>query len=357
MKLTNCLLLFISVLSFSCTNKHHQDTKSDEFENFKIKKNVTFKMEDCFFGSTVEIAVVDTFLIRSDLRDTAVIHVYGLKSKQKITSFLKRGAEENECLSFSDITPTDDNGIFWGYDITLRKLFKIDLFKAIANPKYVPEEIIHLERTLIGTKGAVWAGSDKFIASSYFLRDSRLFMFDKKSKKIGRIGNLPNLIKTKYEENLKEFLSVGAMTYPIIFKYNRMQKTAFVAYFSTPRIEIYNKDTLTKVINGPDLFLPDYDFRRDGDAIAPFTTNSTKFAFVNMSVTKNYVILLYSGQSEQQTCASKIYIFDWKGNPIADLNAAETYCKITALEKEKGLELFSIDRSTKKLTSTYINLP
>lgn len=362
MKLSTILtmLIMLSAILQSCIEKRPGEGADDKVKfitqaSFPKQRELQFVETNTQLGAVLDLAVIDTFLVKSDLRDSIIIHIYGLQSKKLIKKLLLRGVEKNECLSVSSILPTTKKDEFWCADITLRKLIKINISQALKNEEYIPEKEIVLKNSIKGIKSVSWICDTLFVATTYAEPVKRLIYFNDQSEIVNKSGELPIYDSANWPtENANSAFFIRAMAYSANVKHNPERNRSVVACTTTDRIDFFNGTQPLLSIQGPDRFNPHFVFRNEGKSYTPVPDKNTKFAYMGMSASKNAIYCLYSGENEMMTCGTKILEYDWYGKPKALYTIKENYCTIAIEEGDEKRKIWSVNPSNGKLI--YANL-
>ncbi|MGC4128856.1 MAG: hypothetical protein QM564_04695 [Bergeyella sp.] len=121
-------------------------------------------------GIFTEIAVVDSLLVCGNLRSEKLLNIYSLKSKKLLKEIIQRGTAKNEGLSSASLYIQNNNIPFiYTYDITLGKLFKINL----KNTEI--EKEIHLTGDLKNLIFPSIINDSILLATTYASDDNRYF--------------------------------------------------------------------------------------------------------------------------------------------------------------------------------------
>jgi len=356
-----CAVNMLCNACFHAGQVHHEDgidyTIIDH-SSFKESSTMSFKRTGLKLGMVQNIAIVDTFLICSDLMDAKVIHIYGMNSFYPLAEIVARGKGEGECLGVANIIVTNDKRFFWIYDITLSKLLKIDIFKAVSTKGYVPKEVYRLSSDVKGAKSPCMINDTLFAACSYHLRKPRYFYFSTTSKIIKYVGNLPVSPEDWPKENTAGFFGLKALAFSANLMKRPGGNALAVAYNKSDRIEIYKDDKINAVIEGPGPKDPIYSFKDEGNNISsPVESLNTVFTNLQVYASNDYIYSLYSGKDHFKTCGGAIRIFDWNGKPVRLINLDKDYCTITVKEMHKKATVYTVDPSTSELLYSEMPLP
>jgi hypothetical protein len=354
MKRLNLILVLLFLIS-GCTNTLPSEEENAlgekiravSYDSFLERKEIKFQSTGLNIKGKIEgLAVVDTFLIGTDLRANPILHVIGASSKRYLGQVIFRGKGPGECLSVANVLNTDIKGIFWAYDISLGKLLKVDIHKALESSRYLPEKEFLLTGMARGAKSPVWISDSLFAACSYAMEDSRYFSFNTASDVQKKFGQLPPPLKNWPEQNPKAKLGLSAMAYSANMKKNPENDQVVVAYNTSDRLEIYEEGELKRIISGPEGFAPVYSFKDEGGGfLNPEYIPETQFSHMEIHVSSKYIFSLYSGEKNFQTCGKRIAVFDWDGNPVKLITLESEICSMAVMEKGDELIIYAIDEA------------
>lgn len=360
-KFTTLLNFLLLCLSFNCCKQNKTEIIEFELERnseittfFKINekqlKHITLKSEN-IQGLFTEIAIKDSFLICGNLRSQKLVNLYSLKSKKRLNQILIRGTESNQGLSVAGLSKESiSSPNIWVYDITLKKLINVDIFKAIKDTNYIAEYEFNLTDKLKNVIAPQILNDGSFLATTYTLDDNRYFYSDFK-KITKKIGKLPKVENGKKMENMPNaFFPNAASIFKAIAIKNPIQNTVAVFYNKTDRVEFYTNDKLSKIVNCVESFGPKMEVTKLERGYALQDNEKTRYAYLSITYTKDYIYCLYSGSKNNEACSNKILVFNWNGNFINELVLDKKVCKIAI--DDKGKILYCYAEEDNKIYST-----
>ncbi|MDO5616332.1 MAG: BF3164 family lipoprotein [Cruoricaptor ignavus] len=305
-------------------------------------------------GFFTDIEVIDSLLICGNFKSSQLVDIYSLEKEELIGSFINRGILKGEGLSVADIKKDiHSNSLVWIYDITLGKLLKINLSKLNQkNIEPIDQEIV-LSENLKNVISPEILNDSSFIATSYTLDDNRYFYF-KEGSIIKKNGNLP-LIKNEKKLNTPKNskFSNKAIVFKAIALKNRNKVAIF--YNKTDRAEFYSNDKLVSVISMKNYeFNPSLKVEKFSDGNSVLDGEKTRYAYLSVSKTNEYIYCLFSGGHNAETSSNKIFVFDWSGNFISEIELNKKVCKIS-VDSKKNI-LYCYDDVNKNIYSAKIDL-
>lgn len=339
------VFLIILLSSIGCRQKKNKYVEFTIQENSNYSSTFTSKENDIkrielksesIYGSFTNIAVVDSFLICGNLRSPKLISLYSLNGDTLITEILKRGTALHEGLSVAGLY-IQNNMFFQVYDITLGKLFKIDIYQAIKDTAYVPEKEANLTGYLKNLISPEIITDSLILATTYALDDNRYIYTDTK-KVLKKVGNLPKITNgdllidppaTKFPNRAYIFKAIG-IKHPV-------QNKAAVFYNKADRAEFYSNDTLVNIVIGQEKFGPKMQVTKLKEGYAVDEYEKSQFAYLSIAYTDEFIYCLYAGNRSGETCANRIIVFDWNGKFINELSLDRAVCKICIDPKRKIL--------------------
>ncbi|MHA7944857.1 BF3164 family lipoprotein [Formosa sp. 3Alg 14/1] len=154
--------------------------------------------------------------------------------------------------------------------------------------------------------------------------------------------------KYGFYENVKDSLRLNAYLFAnrsfIYFKLSG--EKIVLANMNKDCIEIFDlKEGKSKLISGPERYQVMYNSTGKGENSMMEPNKDTRYAFVGGTVSNEYIYLVYSGgkmlNDENPYFGKSIYIYDWNGNPIRQLNFTQEILGL-AISKNNDL-IFTYD--------------
>ena len=358
------LLIASAILFSNCGPNHsenveqiveHKIVKADE-RSFEIKKKVYFNKTDINIeGQVMDLVVVDTFLLAVDLKANPMVHVIGINSNKYLGKIINRGRGPGELLQVSDILDTSETGLFWVYDISLGKFMKINVIDALSSGIIEPELQFEVGEKVRGAKSPQCINDSIFASLSYAFDDCRFILFNTKSKIIDKVGELPEASKSWPKQNEKAVYSLAPTVYNGLLTSTDIGSNAKIAvgYLQADRIEIYQDNTLQKIVRGPGFFEPNPKFVDQGGGFMSATHHQGSiYGHVRIKGTTKNIYTIYSGSNSWN--GDKITVFDWSGNPKKILETEHELNCFVPFEKKNQTLIYTIDLRTGDLVTINI---
>lgn len=339
----NISILF-SVIFFQCNSGVKEENYYNVKESsFKVVKNVKFSNSNLQLSSAVKKSIlIDTFLIVSDLSGNKNLKVINLKSEKVVGSLIHRGKKKYQAINISDLIHANSDSTFWAFDVTLQKFQKLNIYKALQNSRYIPESEFTLKSPASAISSPVLKNEDLIIGTSFAVDNCRYLVLNSQSAIFERVGKMPTKNSDWPEQNPKAKLSISGMTYSAVLKKHPQKNKAVVLYNYTDRIELYDQNKLAKIVKGPDNFNIMMDFYEQGDNLyVPIHSKETKYAFLDSFVSEKFIYALYSGTT--RPFASKLFIYDWEGNPLKIFNLSAEITYFTIRESLQDTVLYGFE--------------
>jgi len=328
-----------------------ESTESVLNENFmffsKFPKEDTVVFKNIFEykeGIAGMLRFVDSTLIILNVQPGAntFLYYYSLNKSGLSNGHVGKGRGPGEAMA--PIAIGVNGNRLWLQDITLRRVFVIDKRNLINKTTHVSfnEYPLKNDYYMIDFKDSTHFFSVGFRDSKYKIQEIDLIS----GKVINEYGKID---KTPGNVSLRLFKSIYQS---FIFTKPTGDKLV-LPYRFLDAIEIYNINTGSSVaIHGPEGF--NVEYKPMGDLM--IKTEKTKFAFVNGTVTNEYIYLAYSGISRYNPdyyYGNCIYIYDWDGNPIRKL-ILDRYIQGMAVSKDNKT-LYAFDVNSGFLIQAKIN--
>jgi len=347
------LTILLILTLFACTNTTTSEreaffnsiTDTAALSAFPEKEKMEFRTTGIQGQDVMTMTVVDTFLLLANQHDSDVLQIIGTGSNKLLATIIPRGTSKGRCLNVASIVPTDSNDIVWLYDVTSVKLLKIDLQKAVKEKNYTPEKEYTATSPTMAVKSPCWIDDSTFAGCSYFADDSRFVFFNDNFRVTKKIGQLPPSQRGWPDENPKGKFGLLAMCYTGLLIRHPQEELFALAYNKASRLEFYTGEKLIKIVRGPDLFDPIYEFQDYNGVHVPKENENTMYAFSAIQYDKENIYLLYSGRKSNPT-GQQIHVFDWEGRPVKILELGADYRIFTLFKRGGHTDIYAINNTT-----------
>jgi hypothetical protein len=332
---------FIFVLLFYSCNISDKYKDAEKFTLQDIPQTISLTGEIVEFDSMImipiDITLVDTVLIMTNIKTENFIHCFDVKNRKKLTESIARGNGPEDMLDARKAQLVDT--CVWIFDVlpqVIRQYGKQDICLS-RDPKSLNK--VHLK----GFSDAVLAlsGQDKFIASTVQPDKKRFAIYDINGNMLNEFGDFPesNTSMTPIEK-VQSF--VGNLTY---------SKDKFILVCKrTDLIELYNFDgSLNKRLHGPDGFFPHLKQRgiEGGGIVVSETKGESRDGYLSPVVYGDELWVLYDGRYvnyNPNRLMNTIIVFDLvKGKPVKLINLDKAIAKFEIDGKNNAIYGISSD--------------
>jgi hypothetical protein len=331
---------------------------TDTISTTSFSKTDTLKFEKTGFkvSDVSTMAIADTFILLANARSFRAVTVLSTESYKPVAEIIPRDRGKGHCLSIANIMNTPDKDVVWLYDAAGLKFLKINLQKAIKTDNYEGEKEFIANKPALTVISPYWINDSTYAGCSYFSDEERFILFNDSFQTLKKIGVLPPALSGWPKENPKGKLSLRAMCYSgNLVKHPEKNKYA-IAYNRTSRIELYDSSNLVKVIRGPDLFDPLYEFQDFGEVTLPKNYKETMLSCIDMQTDSKYIYMLYSGRKKRFRFGRQLLIFDWDGNPVKLYYLPDNYQTFSITHKGNHTMIYAVRYKANELEYSEISI-
>ena len=342
------LVGFSAFLSLACNTVPVIDGKMVVETDFKEVQPLRGTVCDLTIeGDPNHIYQVDSLLVVKDNNTDKSLFLYSEKDYKLVNNMLSRGRGPGEFILCWDLQCADS--LVWLFDLQLGRISSYATADFIAAAH--PAQLQTVTFDAMGVTLAQKMNDGKFVASS--LREDELFTFYR-------------------ADGVRDTLSTGKAPYPFRFqgiddtslkvkkrifeyrlKYNGHNDKFVVCYCLNNLFEIYNSDgSLHKRIIAPYPYLVDTNHLSADKLGVPI--DELIFTFKDCCLTDVRIFLLYNGSSPTGMIGaqSKIYVFDYEGNPIK-YYLLDRYAHSFCIDKQGGVIYALSDENDQKQVVRY----
>lgn len=309
----------------------------------KMKARTLNLQPEKIYGVFTTLLPVDSFLVCGNLRSRKLIGIYSLKSHALITEMIDRGTAPRQGLSVASLTTgrTMDPSNLWVYDITLGKLFHLDILKAARDTGYRADREVVLPPELKNMVAPDAINDSLWVATTYTWDDARYIYANQTIVK--KIGSLPQTSHSSYLSDPPETKFPNrAYVFKATSIRNPVTNKVAVFYNKTDLAEFYSNDSLVSTVQGPDRFGALMQVKKlpAGFSIEDF--EKTRYAYLSVTYTKDKIYALYSGQATADGSSDRIFVFDWNGSFQEELKLSRRVCKIAMNAQTRTLYCYDV---------------
>lgn len=315
------------------------------FSKFPRVDTVVFKnIYEFKEGSAGVLKLVDSTLIVFNVQPGVknILNNYSLNTGILSNGYFGKGKGPSQVIGPRAFGVNSNR--LWVQDITLNKVFTIDLRKAInTNASVSFNEYPHENQYyMIDFKDSLHYFGVGSVNSGFKIQEIDLNS-GKVVNEYGKIEKTPKNIPLQlFKSAYQSFIFAKPTGDKLVLPYRYLDA-----------IEIFNVKTRSSVaIHGPEGYDVEYMPLNNGAG----RTQKTRIAFVNGTVTNEYIYLAYSGKTENSSnpyYGNCIYIYDWDGNPVRML-VLNKYIQGLVVTKDNKI-LYAFDVNTGFLIQAKIN--
>lgn len=331
------LSLFIVIIVLGC------DSTEDSILSFKeeitpIKKfpeeiSLDFKkFIDYPEGTILKISENDSGFYMLDIkaRNNHLIHFYSKKENDFTRELIRQGNGPFE--SFAPYSIDFKTNKILLSDFEMRKIIEIDLLNFEKGSTELKLDTYYEQIKYYDNSTYIATSSSPSNKKFYFINKKIGDLHETKGEFINiptgiELNQIPDFFQSSSGVNLKLNKVVNAYRWMDIIEIFDIKKGKS-KYIKSPR-NIENK--LVRGING------ELSLERGGEA---------KECFVDIAYTDDYIYGLFSGNEDNTSGAylsNIIYVFDWNGNPIKQLNLDRKVMSISVNQSAKRIYSFDIE--------------
>ena len=322
----NAVFVLLCVLSFvQCTNKKAENVEATIGYDIDLQENILFKQIHFpdLLGSTMQLLKVDSLLLINDFHGDSLVHIYNLKTNQKMGYLVSAGDGPNELISPLELQA--DGERLWVLSRPLHVLSHTPL-SAIDG-----SGAISLVRD-----GRVKGEADCFVSlppesmafSGFFTKRYALANTDQLDS-VTEFGDYPDF----WEEEKRFPAEVKAMFHQSRFAVNPERRLfASCSYFV---LEIYDygasKSSVPELKFRKQLGRYEYDYQK-GKRVTSSLRAGSDLAAVDVIAGEKYLYILI--QDEKNRKHRNIMVLDWEGRPVKLLKSGKRITCLAIDEKE-----------------------
>jgi hypothetical protein len=333
------LVLILIILNISCSLGQKNKNTFNKFNETNIKWNNFMPFSK---GVLLKILIKDSILTLASPgnNNKYLFSYYNMNTKNMIREDVEYGPETNQILN--PLSIGINNNYFWVHDITSNKVLvknikKQDNFVVYKLPEFYYSVLLDDSLNIYGNGNF---SSEKNI-QKINLKNKDLV------KEIGYLEPAPKDITEMAWKRANE---------SFIFLKPNNDKLVAASRLTDELVIVSLNNNSTKKIKGPegiDLKFKAYKLPDGKDMIQ--REDETCFTFSDGFTSEKYIYLLYSGNlhtTENLAFGKKIFVYDWEGNPVKQLNLPSYISCFTVINdkevyayaiKENCINYFNID--------------
>ena len=351
------VLLFIGLIISSCAT----DDESYGLDDPTQKFNDTYKLisekaeiDESYITGPTQILVVDSLLIVNDhFEDQGETYFFGLfdkKSGELYRRFGREGRGPDEFLdnSFLFHTSTESGNVI----ANNRRLFsitEISLEKVLEDSgTFTVDQVDGLNNRY----SMVSKISDNLFFGTGTFENGRFALSDTSGTLINTSINYP------FEDEFDDISTRDlGMAYQSSFSFHPTEPLVAVAIFTAANLDILrvendNIQEISQVHSYP----PKFENQSSETQISVMFDAENRMGYWDIDVTEEYIYTLYSGRERtdpNQSTGNKVFVFDWEGNPIKQLNLDVEVSRIAVDQNNETLYAVANDDNNEALIVSF----
>ncbi|MCD6566651.1 MAG: hypothetical protein J7K53_12000 [Bacteroidales bacterium] len=279
------------------------------------------------------LTIIDTYLIYVDTKEDYFLHIYDIENRRKKFNGFSIGRGPEEMLAPFSITVKKSNE-FWIHDYVLRKFCQY----FIKNDSIILCDKISFSDSRLSYPGFI---SDNEIIAVNLMDISKgwISKFDTNGTFLEIFADFP-----ENKDNIPDQIFMESLQGRLAIKPDR--KKAVFACRYTDQIQIYNNDgSSVKTYRTTKPFPPIIDIASTKYGWVMGQNEETRFSFVGMTVSNEYIYVLYSGktrkESELSNYGNYILLLDWNGilRKVIEIKSPAIYITWSAFYKRLYLRI------------------
>jgi hypothetical protein len=314
-------LLCISTCFCACSVTNNAAKKSRDFGKFPaVSAGTETKLLDVGFSMPQVMTIYkDSLLlvVNNPGENPHHIRVFDINKKKAIDNILPASGKKGGALSFMTVRITDS--LVWVFDVFKNGFIVADL------------------NTVLKGNGGLESYSEYRLKPQVFYYDAMLlnrneallngnYDTDEKLVYVNFLDSARNKELLSYQKDADIGSSrTSKMSYESFMMLKPDKKKLILAARYADQFELLALDSgKYKKIRGPVGFLPDLDPFEDNSGVTVATPGQqTLYGFLKGHTTERFFYMLFSGnpaKSHHRFFGNKIFVFDWEGNPVKQIN-------------------------------------
>lgn len=324
------------------------------FNHQEELKHTRFEIDGMVIAAPQQLLVVDTLLIiNNQFEDENETYFYGVFNRNSglfYQLFGREGRGPDEFLdnSYMFRAPNSSNNII----INNRRLFsvsEISLEKVLSNLSRITVDKIDELNTSYSLVSKI---SDDLLFGTGFFSDGRFALSDTTGDLINMSLNYP--FEGEFDDISKRDLG---MVFQSSFSLHPTKPFIAVANFTAGNLDILQAENkMIEEISQIHSYPPKFENQSSGTQISVTFDADNKRGYYDIDVTEEYIYTLYSGRDRtatNQSTGNKIFVFDWDGNPIKQLNLDVEVSKLAVSQNNETLYAVANNDNNEAFIATF----
>ncbi|MBO9566187.1 MAG: hypothetical protein J7621_25660 [Niastella sp.] len=345
------LLLYITVVIYACSTARSNVKNINDVEKLPdTSPQVETRLIDVDLPMPQLMTIYrdSLLLVMNNLnRNPHHVRVFDIVRKKAVNNILPASRRKGGTMAFMSFGISDS--LVWVFDVGKNGFIVANIdtvLKSNAGVEYYSEyritpQVFYYDAMLLNRNEALLSGN---------------YDTDEKLVYINFLDSTRNkqLLSYQQDSNIGS-ARVNKMSYESFMLLKPDKKKLLLAGRYSDQLELFDLDNVKYMkIKGPVGFLP---------KLAPFENNAgvteatpgrdTRYGFLKGHVTARYCYLLFSGysfQSFHQFYGNRIWVYDWEGNPVKEINLKNDIVDFSVSSDDKIL--YTLNPQTKVISSS-----
>ncbi|MBO9659382.1 MAG: hypothetical protein J7527_11210 [Chitinophagaceae bacterium] len=339
------IVLFISAGFYSCATTRGNIGDKVSFEKLPIITPQENKLVNTELPTpeTVRIYKDSLFLVTNNLNGNKYhARVFDINSRAQVNNLLPAGGIKGGTLSFMSVGISDS--LVWVFDVAKNGFIVGDLGIVLdgnKGPEYYSEyrikpQVFYYDAVLLNRNEALLSGNYDTDEKLTYIN----FQDSTRKKTLLSYSN----------DSLTGDSRINKMAYESFMLLRPDKKKVVLASRYADQLEFFDLENGTsKRVSGPEGFAPELvPFENNAGVTVATIGPDSRYGFLRGCVTQPYIYLLFSGnnvRSPRRFYGNRIFVFDWDGNPVKQIQLKNDIIGLTVSSDDKSL--YTLNPSTK----------
>lgn len=314
-----------------------------EIKKYSVKSSIV-EIDSSLFGNPSRLMLSDSLFFISDEVDGFYFAVFDIKNKKFLKRFGKKGNGPNEIITPFNTFMYNGNFAFKTLNTEIIATFNINEILTKSEPAVnIIAELREEKKNLIHTNVIPLKNDNQFLSTGFF-SNGKYAVIDIKNGTDSIFGtySIPNV-------NMNQF-NMGHIFQTSIIHHPSQKKVVNIGrVYDQIEIITYNDKGDYDIISNNPSFQPEINYEGN-----PRLSRSSRFAFLDISVTERYIYILYSGKTfiehrEGVFFSNKVHVYDWDLNKKYEYELNHDIPSLIVSPNDKDLYSFVISSDNSEL--------
>lgn len=340
-----CLLIFLA----ACSASNNGVKVGRDFERFPAESvQVETKLMETGLSTPASMIIYrdSLLLVVNNLnRNPYHVRVFDIEQRKAINNIFPVSRKYGGALSFMSFKVTDS--LVWVFDVAKNGFIVGNIDSVGRRTNSVEDYFEYRLQPQIWYYDALFLNRQEAFFSGNYDTDEKLAY-------INFADSTRNKTLLFYEKDTNIGSSrVNKMAYESFMMIRPDKKKLVLACRYADQVELLDLQSGNyRKIRGPVGFPPRLvPFKNNADVTVATHGNETVYSFLNGHVSDNYFYLLFSGysvKSQHRFYGNKIFVYDWEGNPVKQINLKKDIIDFVVSSDDKTL--YTLNPQTKDVS-------